>query len=178
MKTWTRLDLLAVGTALLISLVMLGDRLYTHLKLEQSAGSVAINLFAIADAVNEYHEHTGRWFPEELDDRPLNIFPDPFHENSPSYQGLNEAWMLRENNAGLLLQLVRFDPDIETQIHLFDAPLREHEVYLRILLDYDDEGKIESESMILLRNQLPQNTMVQIDDHYFAIDMKRLFNRE
>ena len=70
------------------------------------------------------------------------MYIDIFNKNKFHYQGLDERWLWRENNQGLVLQLVRFDS--LAPYPFIRAHYKNDEPYLRILLDYGERFAIES----------------------------------
>ncbi len=172
----TRLDILLIGVALTLTALALAWRGLEVRQIAQQASDVDSNIQAVAAAVHQYHEETGQWFPEEqTEDRPAQIYPDPFHHHlrPTSYQGLDERWLWFENNHGMLLQLVRFSGN-SLSPHLFNETFKEGEPYLRILLDYGLQEQSETHILMRLERELPQGSIVELDDHYFVIDIRQL----
>lgn len=179
MKGWTHLDRLLTGAALLITFALVGHRLYEHFRFEHAADQVFTNITAVADAVSTYHSNTGRWFPVSRGENSrMRVFLDPFHEAVPEYQGLNQEWLWRENNFGMVLQLVRFDPKLDQAIpiHLFLKSYQLNQPYLRVLTDYGPGNQAETEVLIRVQNKLPEGSVAEVDDHYYVIDLRRLMN--
>ena len=149
-----------------------------ELRLTSAANQTAENIHAITAAVRHYHSNTGRWFPEqegqETQTQAPQMYIDIFNKNKFHYQGLDERWLWRENNQGLVLQLVRFDSNSSLPTHLFDAHYKNDEPYLRILLDYGERFAIESEILMRVQKQLPDGALAEIDDHYYIVDLRRL----
>ncbi|MCB1646906.1 MAG: hypothetical protein KDI36_15710 [Pseudomonadales bacterium] len=181
MKGWTKADLLLTGLAILLSVSMLGYRGFQQIRYELEADKVAQNILAVADAVKQFHDNTGRWFPKpkETETR-MRVYLDPFHETTPDYQGLNQEWLWRENNFGMVLQLVKFSPDFDTSLtrHLFAKPFLNHQPYLRILLDNSPKSLDEMEILFRVQNRLPEGSIANVDDNYYVVDLRRLINVE
>jgi len=178
---WTRLDLALVASALVISLAVIAYRVSQHTRFENAAADIISNVYTVAGAVNQFHGNTGRWFPAGTtgEDR-TQVYPDPFHPDAKPYQGLAAETLSRDNNAGLVIQLVEFQPEADPAfpVHLFSQPYRAGEPYLRILLDYGERGQTETEILIRAQNRLPANIIGEVDDHYYVIDLRRLIDVE
>jgi hypothetical protein len=174
----TRLDLLLIGIALVLTVVALTWRGLEYWRINSQTDEVFQNILAVAHAVHEYHDSTGRWFPEENDEgRPVQLYPDPFHHRkiSTSYQGLDERWLWLENNYGMVLQLIKFDESrVRISRYLFDESLGDGEPYIRILLDYGKNSQTETRLLMQLQDKLPAGAMIELDDHYFVIDVRQL----
>jgi hypothetical protein len=176
---WTRLELTLVSLAVLLSLLMLGHRTYQHLYFENAADQITSRILQIAGAVETYHEKTGHWFPMNPEtNSEIRVFPDPFDDEMPEYQGLDQTVLEREGNAGVILQLVRFAPDQyqAVPVHLFSSPFKANEPYLRVLLDYGQLNQAETETLIRVQARLPAGAIAELDDHYYVIDIRRFFN--
>ena len=174
----TRLDGLLISIALSLACLALVYRGYEYWVLDQRADQVIENIENVAKAVHHYHEQTGRWFPVEQEDRPAQIYPDPFHHSimSTTYQGLDERWLWLENNFGMVLQLVRFEIDSETRVtqHVFDESMKDGEPYLRLLLDYGKRSKTDTRVLMALQDRLPAGALSELDDHYYVLDIRNL----
>lgn len=176
---WTRLELVLISTAVLLSLLMLGYRSYQYFQFENAADQITSRILQIAGAVETYHEKTGRWFPIDPEtNSEIRVFPDPFDDKMPEYQGLDQTVLDRESNSGVILQLVRFSPDRNQSVpvHLFDSPFQANDPYLRVLLDYGQLNQAESETLIRVQERLPAGSIAELDDHYYVIDIRRFFN--
>jgi len=178
---WTRLDRVLVVIPIVLFLMVLGWRAYVLLQLNDAADQVAENIRSVAKAAENYQAGTGRWFPLDAEEvggaRRVMIYMDVFDESNPSYQGLNDAWLRRENNSGLVLQLVKYE--LETSDlpgHLFAVPYVDGEPYLRVLLDYGSRFLAESEIMLRVQALLPAGAIAEVDDHYYVVDLRRLVN--
>ncbi|XOV86925.1 MAG: hypothetical protein ACFHX7_18410 [Pseudomonadota bacterium] len=170
-----------MGLAIVLTVSMLGYRAYQHIRYELEADQVTQNIQAVADAVKQFHDNTGRWFPKpkETETR-MRVYLDPFHESTPDYQGLNQEWLWRENNFGMVLQLVKFAPGVDTSLtrHLFAEPFRKYEPYLRVLLDNGPKSLDEAEILVRVQNRLPDGSIAIVDDNYFVVDLRRLIHVE
>ncbi|MDA0978032.1 MAG: hypothetical protein O3B72_05705, partial [Proteobacteria bacterium] len=59
---------------------------------------MASNIVTVAEAVDRYHDQTGRWFPAGGENaQALRLFPNPFDGTAKPYQGLEEETLGREN---------------------------------------------------------------------------------
>ncbi|MGB0692978.1 MAG: hypothetical protein ACPGPD_09710 [Pseudomonadales bacterium] len=176
---WTRMDLAAVALASLISVFVIAYRSWLHYEYETAANQVTANVLAVAASVHDFHENTGRWFPMATGrkDR-VQAYPDPFHPDARPYQGLDVERLRRENNSGLVLQLVRHQPrkDRAFPLHLFEVPYQQDEPYLRVLLDYGGRGQVETEIMMRVQEQLPDGILGEVDDHYYVVDLRKLID--
>lgn len=178
---WTLLDLIAVASAALLSLAIAGYRGWQHYEMEMAAHLVTDNILAVARTVDEYHAQTGRWFPPGESAAPVvKIYPDPFNADAKPYQGLDIKRLRRENNAGMVMQLVQFQPkrDRSLPLHLFEVPYLPDQPYLRILLDYGSRGQVETEILMRVQEKLPESILGEIDDHYYVVDLRRLLSAE
>ena len=176
---WNRLELLLVGLAVTMTILLIGHRSYQHLYLERATDQISANIHDIAKGIQTYHRKTGRWFPKDVNGSgSIRVFPDPFHPNSPDYQGLEASSFDRASNYGVVLQLVRFDPTKDTvvPVHLFEAPFARDEPYLRLLLDYGERSQVETEILIRVQARLPLHAIGEVDDHYYVVDIRRLFD--
>ncbi len=178
MKTWTRFDILLVIMPLALALLLGGHRIYEHVRYERAADQVEENITEIATAVSSFHYQTGNWFPAASNARQVRVYLDPFHVQGMDYQGLDQELLWRENNFGMVLQLVRFDPALDRAIpiHIFDVPFETGEPYLRVLIDYGANMPVEREILLRVQSRLPDKSLAEIDDHYYVIDLRRLVN--
>lgn len=178
---WTRFELVLVAIAVLLSVMMLGYRTQQYLYFENAADDITSNIFEVAQAVETYHEKTQRWFPIDVETNTrILVFPDPFHAGKLEFQGINKAVLDRQANAGVILQLVRFAPELNhaVPVHLFDSPFQPNDPYLRVLLDYGELNQAETETLMRVQERLPVGTIAELDDHHYVIDIRRLFNVE
>lgn len=178
---WTKLELSLVSIAVLLTVLTLGYRTYQHFYFERAAREVTGHIYEIAKATKNYEQKTGRWFPlESTDGRSVQIFPDPFHDDSPTYQGLNEAILERENNHGIVLQLAQFttSQNATMPVHLFNVPYQRGQPYLRVLIDYGDQSQVETEILMRVQKKLPSGSIAERDDHYYVIDLRELSDAE
>jgi hypothetical protein len=178
---WNRFELLLVFIAVLLTVVMLGYRTQQHLRLENAADDITSKIFQVAEAAETYHEKTQRWFPVDAEtNAEILVFPNPFDDDQPEYQGLDKAVLEREGSTGVILQLVRFAPELDNAVpvHLFDSPFQSNDPYLRVLLDYGQLGQAETETLIRVQERLPTGSIAELDDHHYVIDIRRLFNVE
>lgn len=178
---WTRLDFILVSAAVLISLAVISYRVSQHTRFETDATSITTNIETVAAAVEKYRGNTGRWFPVDLENSTsVLVYPDPFRPGAKPYQGLPAEILSRDNNAGLVMQLVRFEPEADPvfPVHLFDRPYEAGEPYLRILLDYGKRGQTETEILMRAQSRLPANSIGEVDDHYYVVDLRRLISGE
>lgn len=176
---WTRLDFGLTMLALLLALLVLGHRAYELFYLNSAAGQVMGNIEQVAESVEKYHNKTGRWFPPaDTNWSGAQVYPDPFHHDRTRYQGLDEELLWFEHNFGIVLQLIRFDAAgvLTVPANLFEQPFRFDEPYLRVLLDYDSEGRVEIEILDRLESRLPQGALAELDDHYYVIDLRRIID--
>ncbi len=172
----TRLDLGLAGIALLITLLLIAHQITRDLSLQSQAREVAANITAVAETVSIYYQKTGRWFPDNPNNQ--RIYDNPFDESAVPYQGLDVTRLHRDANAGMVLQLVRYEPTIDRAFfrHPFRVPLAPGEPFLRVLLDYGSSGQTETLVLLRLQELLPPESLVEIDDHYFIIDIRALIN--
>ena len=176
MKNWTRSDLAMTAVAILASLSVVGFGLLQQSATHGSAMKVVANIESIAAGVAVHHQQTGQWFPDEA----IRVFPDPFREEPQHFQGVDPQWLAPENNDGLVLQLVRFDPesDLVHKQRLFSDPYRQNEPYIRILMDYGPNRQVELTRLRDVRNLLPEGSMISVDDLYYVIDLRRIVHDE
>lgn len=178
---WTRLDLAVVLTAALISATVISYRTWQHLTFGFAAKEILETITTVATTVEQYRKKSGDWFPpSEAGDRRVQVYPDPFNPNAKPYQGLDTELLSQENNAGLVIQLARFQHGVTTDfpVHLFHEPYLDGEPYLRVLLDYGKRGQVETEILIRVQDALPDHVFGEVDDHYYVIDLRRLMNVE
>jgi hypothetical protein len=154
----------------------LGITFFKQAELHSSARQVVENIESIAAAVAVHHQHAGKWFP----DKDIHVFPDPFREEPQHFQGVNPQWLARDNNFGMVLQLVRFDPDPYGLIkqQLFSKPYLENDPYIRILLGYGASEQVALARLREIRLRLPENSMIRVDDHYYVVDLRRIIHGE
>ena len=178
---WTRFELLLASMAVLLTVLMLGHRTQQYLYFENAADDITSNITLIAKSVETYHSKTQRWFPIDTEtNAELFVFPDPFNIGTLEYQGLDKSVLKREANAGIILQLVRFTPEINqaVPVHLFDTPFQLNDPYLRVLLDYGQLNQAETETLMRVQERLPAGAIAELDDHHYVIDIRRLFHVE
>ena len=176
---WTKLDLVLVACAVLISLAVIVNRFSQHYQFESAARELADNIYSVAESVGKYHDKTGDWFPASNGSSgEMLVYPDPFNPGAKPYQGIPAEVLSRQNNAGLVMQLVRFQPESDSAfpVHLFEVSFRAGEPYLRILLDYGARGQAETEILMRVQERLPSGIVGEVDDHYFIVDLRRLIN--
>ncbi|MFT7246004.1 MAG: hypothetical protein ACI82A_003375 [Candidatus Azotimanducaceae bacterium] len=178
---WTRFDLLLVSLAVLLMVLMIGYRTEQNLYFANAADDVTSKIAQVAEAVETYHDKTNRWFPMGgATNEEILVFPNPFDHDLPEYQGLDKTVLERKGNYGIILQLVRFSPELNNAVpvHLFNVPFQPSDPYLRVLLDYGQINQRETETLKRVQARLPIGSFAEIDDHHYVIDIRRLFNAE
>ncbi|MFT4721580.1 MAG: hypothetical protein ACI9SB_002757 [Candidatus Azotimanducaceae bacterium] len=176
---WTRLDLMAVTLALVFPIITTGSLITTYLQSYWAETQVLSNVEGIAGVLREYHQATGRWFPlPDTEHDQARLYLNPFDDNAPQYQKLNEEWLWRENNHGMVLQLVNYDEvkDRWLSEQVFLRPFQHGEPYLRILLDYGDAGGQESNILRRLEDEYAEDILAKLDDHLYVLDLRVIVN--
>jgi hypothetical protein len=175
-RTWTRLDILCVGVGLLLLFSLIGERLYIELEATLQSADVIENINSISKAVHKQKSATSTWFPPGVKKR--HIYIDPFAEQPNIYQGLDARLLWREENYGIVLQLIRFDESYEFEIdsNTFSSPLKTGQPYLRLLLDYGVKTRHETAILRKVEHKLEKASLSQIDDHLYVLDLRALTN--
>ena len=174
----TKLDILFGAVAVGLTVLLLGTRLFNYMQLQSDADEMYRNLQSISTAVHEFKAQTGEWFPEATSASAMFSFPDPFNfpRVSDQYQGLEDQWFSTENNHNMIVQLVRFDSERANRVtrHLFQHALSDGEPFIRILLPYGNETTTDTRILLMLQDQLPPQSLAEVDDHYFVLDLRQL----
>lgn len=180
MSHWSRLDVALVSLALVLTMALLGYRVVQHQQLSSAAQQVHNNILDTASSVNQLFIHTDHYFPISEGNTSTRIYNDPFDVKESTYQGLDLKKLKPGSNHGLVLQLVRFDAAEDKLVgqHLFNISFQDGDPYLRIFTDYGKNSRVESEILHRLENSLPPQSLVEIDDHLYAVDLRRLLNVE
>jgi hypothetical protein len=179
MPSWTRLDRLLIVLAFVfpgwVITSMLLARADTYIAEEQ----VLANITAVAGTVRDYHQATGRWFPlVPHGNRAVRVYLNPFDDLAPDYQNLNNEWLWRENNHGMVLQLVGYDEPRDRWLgsHQFKLPFKQGEPYIRILVDYGSAGDTETAILRRLETEFAAGLLAKLDDHLYVLDIRGLVN--
>jgi hypothetical protein len=175
-RNWTQLDVLCVGVGLLLLFSLIGQRLYIELEATLQSADVIENINSVSKVVHKQKSATSTWFPPDI--RKRHTYIDPFAEQPYIYQGLDERLLWREENYGIVLQLVRFDESYEFEIdsNTFSSPLKDGEPYLRLLLDYGIKTRHETAIMRKIERKLEKTSLSRIDDHLYVLDLRALTN--
>lgn len=170
---WTRLDVTLVVVPLIVAALFIGNRLYGEFRLYRAATQVVEHIESIAGAVETFHDHTGRWFPDGM-----RVYLSRFTEEPGSYQGIQPEWLYLENNAGMVMELVRYDAirDRNLPYHLFAEPFQTGEPYMRILLDYGESHREEAVVLSRVHDKLPAKSMSKVNDHLYILDLRRVID--
>lgn len=179
MRSWNRLDILLIGFALLVILAVLGQRVFQHQQLSAEAEEVHGNIISSADAVEKFFRNTNSWFPSvDQQNAITRVYNDPFNDNEVIYQGLDLTRLSIDANHGLVLQLVRYDSSLDGVVpkHLFETPFGNGDPYLRILTDYGSQATREAEVLKRVQSRLPAQSIAEVDDHLYIVDLRRLIH--
>ncbi|MFT7685263.1 MAG: hypothetical protein ACI9FB_000606 [Candidatus Azotimanducaceae bacterium] len=178
-KVWTRWDRVLLALAFAFPVYALGSQVMTRLDVYFAENQVFSNVQAIAGVVHTYRRSTGRWFPAADNGRSeVRVYLNPFDDVAPDYQNLNYEWLWRENNHGMVLQLVSYDE--ERDLWLSEYPVehsfKQGEPYLRILLDSGVMGELESAILRRLESEFDTSLLAKLDDHLYVLDIRTLGN--
>ncbi len=171
---WTKLDVTLVSSAVILMIAMVSMRIYTEIHIYQAVNVVMTNIKAINAVVQYQYKNTGRWFPIQSDDgKRALVYLDPFTENPPVYQNLDESRLRRESNYGIVLQLVRHDinGDHVVDTNVFHDMLKTGEPYLRILVEYGSGADLETAILRALGEDFG-DALVKIHNHLYVLDLR------
>ena len=175
---WTKFDVALVLSAVIVLVAMLSVRIYTEVQIDQAAKVVIANIRAINKVVHDQYLNTGRWFPKQTENDDRNhtlVYLDPFTANPPVYQNLDESWLRRESNYGIVLQLVRHDVtnDHVVDTNIFPDQLKTGEPYLRLLVEYGAGADLETAILHKAANQFG-DLLVKIHNHLYVLELREL----
>jgi hypothetical protein len=176
-ESWSRLEVLLLVLALCFPVGAGTSHFYNEMQTRVAGTQVVKNVRAIAASTNAYHNATDRWFPVSAKGHArLRVFPNPFDEHTTEYQSLDKALFARENNHGMVLQLVSYDENKDGWLndHGFNSRFQSDDPYLRILLDYGSEHQRERAILRQLQQELNNGVLAKLDDHLFVLDLRGL----